>query len=59
MKCLLDTCTFLWLVSDSPELSETVRSIFDRMLVCQAIAGGMTILTTDSHITQYPVQTTW
>lgn len=128
MKCLLDTCTFLWLVSDSPELSETVRSIFvdtdndvylsvisaweiivknrlgklplpetpqnfirnnrirhrietmpldemaalqlsrlpdyhkdpfDRMLVCQAIAGGMTILTPDSHITQYPVQTTW
>lgn len=28
MKILLDTCTFLWIVSDSPELSEVSRSIF-------------------------------
>ena len=28
MKILLDTCTFLWIVSDSPELSEPSRALF-------------------------------
>ena len=32
---------------------------FDRMLVCQAIENGLTILTADQHIRQYPVQTLW
>ncbi len=32
---------------------------FDRMLVCQAMARGLTIVTPDEHITQYPVLTTW
>jgi PIN domain nuclease of toxin-antitoxin system len=35
------------------------RDPFDRMLICQAIAGGMTILTPDALIAQYPVPTTW
>lgn len=28
MKILLDTCAFLWLVADSPELSETAKTLF-------------------------------
>jgi PIN domain nuclease of toxin-antitoxin system len=32
---------------------------FDRMLVCQAIAGGMTILSPDPLVTQYPVSNLW
>ena len=32
---------------------------FDRILICQAIAGGMTILTPDSHISRYPVRVEW
>ncbi len=32
---------------------------FDRMLICQAIAHGMIILTPDPLITQYPVRTIW
>ncbi|NOT55975.1 MAG: type II toxin-antitoxin system VapC family toxin [Deltaproteobacteria bacterium] len=28
MRILLDTCTFLWLVTDAPELSDSVRKIF-------------------------------
>lgn len=32
---------------------------FDRMLVCQAIDGGMTILTPDELIRQYPVSSSW
>jgi PIN domain nuclease of toxin-antitoxin system len=32
---------------------------FDRMLICQAISRGLTILTPDSHIRQYPVATIW
>jgi PIN domain nuclease of toxin-antitoxin system len=32
---------------------------FDRILICQAISRGLTILTPDSHIRQYPVPTLW
>jgi PIN domain nuclease of toxin-antitoxin system len=32
---------------------------FDRMLVCQSIAHGMTLLTPDSLISQYPVRVVW
>lgn len=35
------------------------RDPFDRMLVCQAIVRGLTILTPDSLVTQYPVSTAW
>jgi PIN domain nuclease of toxin-antitoxin system len=35
------------------------RDPFDRMLICQAIRRGLTILTPDSHIRQYPVSTIW
>jgi len=128
VNILLDTCTFLWIVSESPELSDTARKLFsdpgnevylsvasaweiivkhklgklplpepphefikkwrthhdidslpldesavlqlsrlpeyhkdpfDRILICQAIAGGMLILTPDSRNTRYPVQAEW
>jgi PIN domain nuclease of toxin-antitoxin system len=32
---------------------------FDRILICQALAEGLTILTPDHHIRQYPVPTEW
>ena len=32
---------------------------FDRMLICQAIEHDLTILTSDSLIVQYPVNTAW
>ena len=32
---------------------------FDRMLIAQAIANNLTILTADSAITQYPIATLW
>ena len=35
------------------------RDPFDRMLVCQAIAHGLTILSPDAAITSYPVLTAW
>ena len=28
MKVLLDTCSFLWIGADSPELSQTAREVF-------------------------------
>ena len=128
MKVLLDTCTFLWMNLDSPELSAKARSLlesaeselylsaisaweialkesigrlrlpepatryipsrrelygiealpldeeavlqlpklpgihndpFDRMLVCQAIVHGLTLLTPDEEITRYPVRVVW
>ncbi|MDN5753788.1 MAG: type II toxin-antitoxin system VapC family toxin [Nitrosospira sp.] len=32
---------------------------FDRILVCQAVAESLTILTPDDAISQYPVRTVW
>lgn len=32
---------------------------FDRLLICQAIEHGMTLLTPDRLITQYPVRILW
>ncbi len=128
MKVLLDTCTFLWIMLGSPQLSQSARRIFshpgnvvylsaissweialknsmgklplpgraadfvaeqrrlrgietlpldeeaslyipllpklhndpfDRMLICQSIVHGLTILTPDQMIAQYPVRTAW
>lgn len=35
------------------------RDPFDRMLVCQALVGGMVMLTPDRLVTQYPVRSLW
>ena len=128
MRILLDTCAFLWIISDSPKLTKKARNLFqqpendvflssvsfweisvkyqlgklnlpesprhyipkqrmdhgiatlaiseadishlltlpnvhkdpfDRMLVCQAIEGNMTLLTPDPLIQDYPVKTIW
>ena len=128
MNILLDTCTFLWIISGSPELSRNAHALFadpandvylsvasaweiivkhklgklplpepphdfiknyrirhridtlpldeasvlqlprlpeyhrdpfDRIIICQAIAGGMAILTPDTHISRYPVRVEW
>ncbi len=40
-------------------LPEHHRDPFDRMLVCQAIAHGLTLATPDDAIRRYPVPTIW
>ena len=40
-------------------LPDLHRDPFDRLLVSQAISMGMTILTPDEAIRQYPVPTVW
>jgi len=35
------------------------RDPFDRMLICQALAGGLAILTPDEHFAKYPVRCVW
>lgn len=128
MRILLDTCTFLWIVTDAPELTSKARSLFldsenevflspvsaweiavkwklgklplpeapdrfvtrlrrthgiatlslheraavhlaklpdvhrdpfDRMLICQAITGGLSVMTPDAAFRDYPVPTLW
>ncbi len=40
-------------------LPEYHNDPFDRILICQAIANSLVILTPDAHITKYPVRTEW
>lgn len=35
------------------------RDPFDRLLVAQAIAEGMTLVTSDAHLASYPVPVLW
>jgi PIN domain nuclease of toxin-antitoxin system len=35
------------------------RDPFDRMLVCQALAGGLVIVTPDPRIARYPARVLW
>jgi PIN domain nuclease of toxin-antitoxin system len=35
------------------------RDPFDRMLICQALAGALTIVTPDPEIARYPVKILW
>jgi PIN domain nuclease of toxin-antitoxin system len=42
-------------VSRLAELPSLHRDPFDRMLICQALAHGLTIVTVDAFIMQYPV----
>ena len=42
-----------------PKIPKLHRDPFDRMLVYQAVAGGLTILTPDPLISQYPIRTLW
>ncbi len=42
-----------------PRLPAHHKDPFDRVLICQAIAHSMAILTPDPLITQYPVRTLW
>jgi PIN domain nuclease of toxin-antitoxin system len=35
------------------------RDPFDRMLICQAIERGMTLVTPDPNIRRYPIRTLW
>lgn len=32
---------------------------FDRLLICQAIEHGLTLVTPDNHIRRYPIRTLW
>lgn len=41
------------------KLPSVHRDPFDRILICQAMEHGMTLLTPDPAITRYPVKTRW
>jgi PIN domain nuclease of toxin-antitoxin system len=42
-----------------PKIPKLHRDPFDRMLISQAIVSGLTLLTPDPLISQYPVHTLW
>ncbi len=41
------------------KLPDIHKDPFDRILICQAIENGLTILTSDRYIQQYPIKTLW
>jgi len=40
-------------------LSDLHRDPFDRMLIAQAVADGLTVVTSDEQIRKYPVRSVW
>ncbi|MDO8349357.1 MAG: type II toxin-antitoxin system VapC family toxin [Planctomycetota bacterium] len=46
-------------VAQIGKLPDHHRDPFDRILVCQAIIGGMSIVTPDEGIARYPVSLLW
>ncbi len=52
--CLSEKDTF-----SLSKLPDVHKDPFDRMLICQSIENGLTILTPDQHIQRYPVKTIW
>jgi PIN domain nuclease of toxin-antitoxin system len=46
-------------ISHLPKLPDLHRDPFDRILICQAIAEGLTLVTPDETIRRYPVRTLW
>ena len=46
-------------VAQIGKLPDHHRDPFDRILVCQAIVGGMSIVTPDDLIARYPVSLLW
>jgi PIN domain nuclease of toxin-antitoxin system len=42
-----------------PKIPKLHRDPFDRMSICQAVAGGLTILTPDPLVSQYTIRTLW
>ena len=41
------------------KLPDLHRDPFDRMLVAQALVGGLVLVTPDDSIREYPVRTLW
>lgn len=41
------------------KLPDIHKDPFDRLLICQSIEHGLTLVTPDSHIRQYPIRTFW
>jgi PIN domain nuclease of toxin-antitoxin system len=62
---LLDTSTLLWTLAAPDRLSQTAREAiaagdpFDRVLIAQAVAEGLPLVTSDRQIGAYPVRVVW
>lgn len=62
---LLDTSTLLWALGSPDRLSalhglpDLHRDPFDRILLAQAIAEGLALVTNDPQIRRYGVKTLW
>ena len=46
-------------ISHLGKLPAIHKDPFDRILICQAIENGLTIVTPDEHTRQYPVKSLW
>lgn len=62
-QCAAHRLDLLPVVADTLEplerLPDIHRDPFDRLLICQAIEHGLTLLTPDQTIRRYPIKTFW
>jgi PIN domain nuclease of toxin-antitoxin system len=52
MKILLDTCAFLWLVTDDPQASPLAKEIFLN-------EENELLLSADQQLSAYPIERLW
>lgn len=61
--CLEKNITILYIRGRHLDILKTLPSLhsdpFDRLIICQAIAENLTIITNDGKISLYPVKTIW
>jgi PIN domain nuclease of toxin-antitoxin system len=63
MRLLLDTHTFIWFFKGNPKLNNQIRvhhrDPFDRLLIAQAMAEQIPILSADSAFDAYSINRLW
>ena len=59
VRALLDTHAFLWWMADSQRLPGPHRDPFDRMIIAQALAHGLAVVSIDAALDPYGVTRLW
>jgi PIN domain nuclease of toxin-antitoxin system len=59
VRLLLDTHAFIWWFSAQGKLPSYHKDPFDRLLIAQAIAEDVALISSDHQLIQYPAKIIW